>query len=859
MSGKGSRVLLVAGAVSYDYLVYPMTTSTAAPHATSEHSSLVVRASAADLVAQLLTAAAPQWGSFEGQYLFLGPALPGPASNCLKNNASSVVDLGRISTSADESPALRVIRNRQIGRPPVWHAPPIDQAVAQTSAAKASTVIIAGSGESFRDVEPALDFLQRIRPRYIIHHMTRPLATGPLWDIIRDGPRTRDGVPDPDHLAVIIDADDLRAEGISLSRSLSWEQTTEDFVRNLGSNGRLDTLVTCPNLIVRFGNEGLIHHRGRDATDPKLYFHPRQVESDYKQGSHMIGLSSAFTAGFALGFADSSPPNCEKGIRLGISAARDMDSKGFVTNPIDEAPDYPVDEVVDSLKAEKRFSTVSIPSGRISSGDSWSIFDAVTGDPAEVARHIVTQGPENTLCRCPLQRFGNLLSVERTEQESLRAVVDAVQERLSLKTAQPTSIGILGPPGSGKKFVAANLAKHFARDAKVKQLVFNGRLLRLEDLVALCHTIRDNTASGLVTVVSFENFEAILEPKNELLNDFLVMMRDGHFTDRGHVRSLGSPLLFFLVNQEPPSLEGIPTPTASSIDLKDRQFIDESQLLDHLHGVVRILGPNQTSAQDKMFSVRRAMMLRQMLKQKFPHLFEKTGHIKIEEGVLHALLLVPHYKHGLRSLDKILSTSRLSSKTRFDVSALPPEEQIQLHVDGRTFMSFLRSPKLPAALRERLAQGLFVAYKKKRTEMARTPAEKEALESDASMYDWDELAPELKESTRAQADDIPRKLRAVNCFMLNEDRSDPLIHVPEFSVAELDMLSEMEHERFNAERLQRQWKMGPRSSNKRTTPFLVPWRDLTQDWKDVDRVMVECVPRVLATAGWKIYRMQEDS
>lgn len=70
MSAKGSRVLLVAGAVSYDYLVYPMTTSNAASDATSEDSSLVVRASAADLVAQLLTAAAPQWGSFEGQYMY---------------------------------------------------------------------------------------------------------------------------------------------------------------------------------------------------------------------------------------------------------------------------------------------------------------------------------------------------------------------------------------------------------------------------------------------------------------------------------------------------------------------------------------------------------------------------------------------------------------------------------------------------------------------------------------------------------------------------------------------------------------------------------------------------------------------
>ncbi|KAM3423156.1 hypothetical protein BST61_g608 [Cercospora zeina] len=852
MSARSPRVLLVAGAVSYDYLVYPMASAAGRrlPHLSiadeaAGASQLVIRTGAADLVAQLLTAAQPQWG-----FDVLGPQLMGPNSHALKHNASSIVDL---HYAAHADTALRVARKRKIGRSPAWHQPAIEHA----TAASGSTVIISGSGEALQDVEPALDFLQRVRPRYIIHHMTRPLATGPLWDIIRDGPRTRDGVPDPDHLAVIIDADDLRAEGISLSRSLSWEQTTEDFVRNLGSNGRLDTLVTCPNLIVRFGNQAIIHHRGRDATDPKLHFDPRTVEARSGGNGHMTELTSAFIAGFALGFADSSPPDTDRGIRLGISASNAMDAHGFAVTADDTAPNYPIKQIIAQLAAEKKFSSVSIPSGRISSGDSWRIFDAVTGDPAEVARQIVTVGAEKTLARCPAQRFGNLLSVERSEQESLRAIVDAVQERLTFETSQPTSIGILGPPGSGKKFVAANLAKHFSQNASVKQLTFNGRLLRLEDLIALCHTIRDNTASGLLTVVCFENFESILEPRNELLNSFLVMMRDGHFTDRGHVRSLGHPLLFFLVNQEPPSfqMDGTPTPTVAEIG--ERRMLDESQLLDSVHGVVRILGPNQTGQFDKMFPIRRALMLRQMLMHKFPHL-EVDGKIKIDDAVLHALLLVPSFKHGLRSLDKIISTSRLSHKTKFDVSALPPEEQIQLHVDGRIFMSFLRSPKLPPQLRERLAQGLFVAYKKKRVEMARTPTEKAELESDPSMYDWDELAPELKESTRSQADDIPRKLRAVNCFMLNQDRKEPLIHVPEFTTEELDMLSEMEHERFNAERLQRQWRMGPRSSGKRTTPFLVPWRDLTQDWKDVDRVMVECVPRVLSTAGWKIYRMQED-
>merc|ERR1712014_570883 len=234
------------------------------------------------------------------------------------------------------------------------------------------------------------------------------------------------------------------------------------------------------------------------------------------------------------------------------------------------------------------------------------------------------------------------------------------------------------------------------------------------------------------------------------------------------------------------------------------------------------------------FPVRRAIMLRQMLKQRHPHLESVKGQMRVEEGVLHALLLVPHYKHGLRSLEKIISTSRLSGKNKFDVAALPPEEQIQLYVDGRIFMSYLRSPKLQPSLREKLAQGLFETYKKRRESMCKSDAEREALESDRSMRDWDELAP------------------AMNCFMLNDTtRGAPLIPVPQFSEDYLDVLSEIEHQRFNAERLQRQWRMGPRNSKQRTTPFLVPWRDLTQEWKDVDGVMVECVPAILEKAGWR--------
>lgn len=275
-----TRTISIAGAISFNYLIYPMgltdSESLSEQVDKGELAQLVIRTGDADLVAQLLIAAAPQWN-----LTVQSPPLPPPASNSLKNNASSIVDLSCDRSTLHAASRFDVVRIRQIGKRPAWHSPPLDKVVPSG----ASTVIITGSGEAFQDVEPALDFLQKLKPKFIVHHMTRPLATGRLWDIIRNGPMVTEGVPEQDHLAVIIDADDLRAEGIALSRSLSWEATAEDFVRNLGSNGRLDTLVTCPNLIVRFGNEGVIHHQGRDAVDPKLYFFPRRIENPQ---AHMV-------------------------------------------------------------------------------------------------------------------------------------------------------------------------------------------------------------------------------------------------------------------------------------------------------------------------------------------------------------------------------------------------------------------------------------------------------------------------------------------------------------------------------------------------------------------------------------------
>ena len=108
---------------------------------------------------------------------------------------------------------------------------------------------------------------------------------------------------------------------------------------------------------------------------------------------------------------------------MGISAARELATIGFTQNVNDDSPDYPINEIMSTLKPDTRLSTASIPSARISSGEKWSLFESLTGDPAELARQVVTIGPEKALARCPVRKFGGMLSVERAEQEREKARV----------------------------------------------------------------------------------------------------------------------------------------------------------------------------------------------------------------------------------------------------------------------------------------------------------------------------------------------------------------------------------------------------------------------------------------------------
>jgi hypothetical protein len=69
---------------------------------------------------------------------------------------------------------------------------------------------------------------------------------------------------------------------------------------------------------------------------------------------------------------------------------------------------------------------------------------------------------------------------------------------------------------------------------------------------------------------------------------------------------------------------------------------------------------------------------------------------------------------------------------------------------------------------------------------------------------------------------------------------------------QVEQLAEMEHGRFNLERLTDGWQIGDREVVRLATPHLRPWDELDDDVKEYDREAVRNIPAALASAGWGV-------
>ena len=777
----------------------------------------------------------------------------------------------------------------------------------------ADIIVLDDVGNGFRDdLKGWPSPLKGSNQPWVVHKMSSPLATGPLWDRLTKS--------HPEKRVVVVTAEALRqiAE-VQLSSGLSWERTARDFVFQIQRSPHLRTLQQCPYLVVLFGVEGAILYQGGELETPStLIFDPFNLEGQYQDSisGTVFGLTALMTASLASSMAVRGIENLVDAIKTGLRQARCFLERGYPHDP--SVPFLPnAEEWNRCAPAEAdTFATCLIErpdSYQEPDPGFWRILDVKTRNSRlSAAEEVVMRGKAAGLSGVPAGKFGKLLTIDRAEIESYNAIRRLIGEFLSEpKPERPLSFAVFGPPGSGKSFGVKQVMASLARK-DLESVTFNISQFRsYGDLVSSLHRVRDIVLSGKIPFVFFDEFDASLEGRVlGWLKYFLAPMQDGEFKDGESVYHIGRAVFVFaggtrstfddfVTNRSPRHADAVDDSTAALTPEYDRAVYGEAafrqakgpDFASRLRGFIDIMGPNRQHLLDDAFMIRRANVLRSMLEKlrdKADRLFQPGGKIlRIDHGVLRAMLNIGEYRHGIRSIEAIIGMSRLAGRANFDLSALPPKDQLNLHVDADEFLFLaererflnlipLRDyPKvvvtpveadgMPSAVPCPAANSRGEAIRRENAlvdALARAIhddycRQREILGQSGTNMPWDQLPEEKKNSNRDAASHIPTKLRLIG-HGIRKIGVSGIPRSPDISDAELITLARAEHERWAGEQKLQGYRYGTKKNDKaKVTPYLKPFDDLTPRIQAYDIEAVQAIPRILATFGLEIHRMEE--
>lgn len=234
--------------------------------------------------------------------------------------------------------------------------------------------------------------------------MSRPLYQGKLWELVRKA--------HCDRIVVVVSANDLRADGVNISRRLSWERTAKDFVWQIACNSSMIDLANSANLVVRFGIDGAIHYTRRDGrVESRLYYDPPVAEDGFRDDcpGEMLGFTSAFVAALTARIAKEGLSAVGEGVRDGLHSSRRLFREGFGKTGFGH--NYPGAEIFQPDDGvETQFADVVIPNPTApepADPQFWCILKDLRGARLEdVAYDIVKEGEAHALKNVPVGKFG---------------------------------------------------------------------------------------------------------------------------------------------------------------------------------------------------------------------------------------------------------------------------------------------------------------------------------------------------------------------------------------------------------------------------------------------------------------------
>jgi hypothetical protein len=731
----------------------------------------------------------------------------------------------------------------------------------------ASLVVLDDAGLGFRskrELWPASLTAPGSRP-WVLVKVSRPVAQGELWDHL--------SAHHTDRLIAVMTVNDLRLTEAQISRELSWERTAQDLAWEVIYNRDLRGLARCAHVVISFNAAGafLYSRHGEGDSPCRLLFDPEVVEGMWEQGypGRMVGYTSCLTAGIAkqLMLAPAKP-DIRQGIRTGLSALRCLHREGYGQRGASAAEvnlEFPLRTVVDALASDDTpYQETAVPM-RIGS-TYWTILgDRHQSNLEEVAREVVLKGPEQVLKGVPLGRFGDLLTVDRQEIESLRSIRSLVSEYAAQPhPKRPLSIAVFGPPGAGKSFGITQLALAL-RPGEIEPKEFNlSQLGSTDELLSALHQVRDIGLGGKIPLVFWDEFDSDHQGPYGWLRYFLAPMQDGKF-QQGHVAHPIGKAIFVFAGGTSETLDNF----GKNLSEEQARAAKVPDFVSRLKGYINVLGPNpRAGGDDPYYVLRRAILLRSMLSREANHVLRK-GVVQIDSGVLRAMLLTRVYRHGARSMESVIAMSQLAGKTRFERSSLPTEAQLDLHVDGQDFLARVQQLELDGEILERMARAAHAVYCAEQTKLGWKygPRWNEATKENSSLVDYDLLPEDEKDQNRSQVRDIPGKLAYAGCYMVPARSGEPPFVFPDDVLEEL---ASMEHTRWMRQKVRDGCRYSPETDKARKLhKCLLPWRredltpyagfaeqlgdgELPEEEKEKDRTAVRKIATILAQAGYTI-------
>jgi hypothetical protein len=504
-----------------------------------------------------------------------------------------------------------------------------------------------------------------------------------------------------DKCFLFIDVDTLRSAGAMISRQISWERSASELVWQLQNNPTVSYLLRAPHILIPFAEDGAVYIKNAEMQiEAFLILTHGGAEGALRERipGQFDGAFATMTAAAGLMFSSFIDGNVNlRLLRVVLEVGEAYIMSGYTV-------DVESDSVSISGKTEgKEWEAFLIPltsdekHTQVYVKDDWTIADSVSDKQLyDVALEYVKKGSE-VIDGLPQLSFGALTTVDRWEIESYQNIRNLIINYASGENIRPLSIAVFGTPGSGKSFGVTQIAQNVLAD-KAKVLEFNvSQFTGLADLDIAFQKVRDTILGGKLPLVFFDEFDSDRDGHSlGWVKSFLMPMQDGKFQNKSSEYPIGKCILVF-AGGTASSFEQFSSPMQNCINEGDRESyklfrtIKGPDFISRLRGTITVLGPNPQSDNDKNYILRRALLLRSLCERRLKF---KLGSAPVSTDIIRAMLLVPMYKHGARSMEAILDMSRIEGNIWEPVS-LPAFSQLSIHVDAKSFIELVLQDKCP--------------------------------------------------------------------------------------------------------------------------------------------------------------------